>query len=1296
MLDKKRWRFLLLTSLFLILFLPSVYALFESFLYYLTPDVFDIVQIYNDNRNTTHFLLFFFIISAAFRVFVSLWWGKEHENNLGYFYLAFGALGGLSIAYLFAQYGYTIENFGWFFLFGIMVLMFLAIFSWFKGNGENKGAFPWGLLIFLLILAFLFLPVMFPSISGLLSANELFNKLWPYLVLAGLVWLLISLVKSSFGGSGGSGGLGGSHGSSGGAPGFWSSMWERFKRRVAPGPYSAPGPKDRKIKDVTIKKIPDKLRYNLGERVVFKAEFSRKGYFGGSNIFEYEWFLGNVPIGSGPNMDRIDFTLTNAHFTQPDEEKEILVRVTDVANPTNFGIGRTKIRVISQPGEIIIKTNGNVVDSFNAIIGQDIELEYSISGIMPKSEISWAIIDGIHPPKISKKEFAKLTGLRRASRFGSLDQKVVKFKAGDNYLGKATMKPNKTYTIIAYAITSNIAPRFDALGNLIMGRVMFDVKDNPNQAGNGGQGSNTPGGGSNNNAGGNRSNRPSMVVYENDITSTPLISSSTDFKLNIYLGGLYHFVIENVDTSIYEVHFEKLRGFAKSEQLQLIPNVEGVNVTFDSAGNKVLRANILTKRTWKNPIIKTIGYIDAILIVGIRPQGQGGSNTPGGGQSNQTGNQQNNQNPNQGNNNPPTGDNIFIAVRMQNGNNNELYYNSDGEYNNVPINEIVYFIPKVAGKIKKPGHEIEVLAIKHSSDIFKYSKTSKDRVSVLRVIHPQQKKITFIFKKNGAFVKRIIITINTDQQPNPTSKTPTIIPTGAGASWAGSSSSSTNSSNNYNQRNSTPGIRVRISAPSNPLDLVYPQKGTINLESVVVNDLGRIVKEIRWVLIKASDLNPQQINELKNNNINLNNISSYKPKTIGIGQRTPLNLVSFIVGSYFIVPLPTREENGRVLICGTPDILILNLGNGPPMFNNQSTSNSQTSNNTQNFYDNFLVKITPRGQPNVTLYAAQKANSYNNVMNARLGDQLDIYPILPNGEKLEYCKILIESNLDGELVYPVENNGILKGELEINNPGTRIIKCEIRTKGFLGLLSKEIKTIFIDIEASSDVNPLDYTTAMQRSSDYINSLNKRELSATHKLYENPPQLQAGWNVKPQRNASTHVLPRQLNAVNPRNVPLRDRVQNKSDEENMIPSSGRTFTLGNDKLMFGLFDSNNLVTPLIESDKNYEYIYGEMNKNYLFKIVDENLDLNNYKLDFEIAGLDNNENFYESTDENNNFYAVLEARSPGKRLIACNIVDRFTGKVVKTLSITLIINPNYTGTQTRNKFSKIMSRKDKRR
>ena len=104
----------------------------------------------------------------------------------------------------------------------------------------------------------------------------------------------------------------------------------------------------------------------------------------------------------------------------------------------------------------------------------------------------------------------------------------------------------------------------------------------------------------------------------------------------------------------------------------------------------------------------------------------------------------------------------------------------------------------------------------------------------------------------------------------------------------------------------------------------------------------------------------------------------------------------------------------------------------------------------------------------------------------------------------------------------------------------------------------------------------------------------------------------------------------------------------------------------------------------------------MNKNYLFKIVDENLDLNNYKLDFEIAGLDNNENFYESTDENNNFYAVLEARSPGKRLIACNIVDRFTGKVVKTLSITLIINPNYTGTQTRNKFSKIMSRKDKRR
>ena len=200
MLDKKRWRFLLLTSLFLILFLPSVYALFESFLYYLTPDVFDIVQIYNDNRNTTHFLLFFFIISAAFRVFVSLWWGKEHENNLGYFYLAFGALGGLSIAYLFAQYGYTIENFGWFFLFGIMVLMFLAIFSWFKGNGENKGAFPWGLFIFLLILAFLFLPVMFPSISGLLSANELFNKLWPYLVLAGLVWLLISLVKSSFGG----------------------------------------------------------------------------------------------------------------------------------------------------------------------------------------------------------------------------------------------------------------------------------------------------------------------------------------------------------------------------------------------------------------------------------------------------------------------------------------------------------------------------------------------------------------------------------------------------------------------------------------------------------------------------------------------------------------------------------------------------------------------------------------------------------------------------------------------------------------------------------------------------------------------------------------------------------------------------------------------------------------------------------------------------------------------------------------------------------------------------------------
>ena len=1296
MLEKKRWRFLLLTSLFLILFIPSVYAFLES-LYYLSPDAFDVVQIYNNNRNTTHFLLFFFIISAAFRVFVSLWWGKDHEKNLGYFYVAFGALGGLSIAYLFAQYGYTIENFGWFFLFGIIVLMFLAIFSWFKGNGENKGAFPWGLLIFLLILAFLFLPVMFPSLNGILSANELFNRLWPLLLLAGIVWLLIWLLKSSFGGSSGGSGGGGSSGS--GTPGFWSSMWERAKRAAAPGPAVPKGPKDRKITSVTIKKIPDKPRYNLGERVLLKADFSRKGFTGGSTIFEYEWFLGNTPIGSGPNMDKLDFQITSTHFTLPDEEKEFLVKITDTQNTANIGIGREKIRVISQPAEIIITTNRNVVPNISVTIGQDITLEYAVTGVMPKSNIGWAIIEGVQPAKISKKEFVKLTGLKRVTRFAPLDQKIVSFKAGDNYLGKATMKPNKVYTIIAYSLSTKVIPRFDALGNLIMGRVIFDVKPGSGSSGSSG----SPGGssgGSTNSAGGSGSssssggngnqNQFSMALHQGTLTSAPLIVSSKKeftYPNPLHTGNVYLFNILNFDKTLHEVVFDLMGTFSSNELFETPKDASFGFAELLSPGTKKVKAIIRTKRNIMklNFRQKILGEITATLNV-INPpaggqgnQGNNGNNpNPPGGSGNQGNNQgQGNQGNNNQNQQPPQTTEPALVVMETDTKKIIALLDKDNTTLVIlrPNRDYTFFIQNVA-KIKKPLFEYLVYPINE----FKFLKGKNGSYLIANFATIGKKKVDVNIYSKKTFGKNDYIkgikTIFMVEEALPYEK-PTI--------------------------DSTKPRAIIDSVKRTFISTDFPSNGLIKL----VAQLSNVVPESSclWFSIRLSSLPNILHASALSKKLTITEIDKYATEletgyndyTMKLSKFTSSN--TYIIGA---IPI-FQKEDGSTMPIGQYDSVILDLSAGSqnplpaqplpfPKASSASTSRAQSVNvqiikpTTRNLNRPLTISSLQENMnfecqifdPNKEIsdimwgFIPLRNNSngnfrnllYSGNLNSDIYDKLDKYD-LGHGKSIN-IKIANALKPDMYIIFAVaidHDRSISLGYHDmilINIRDDSLSQRENLQQGIRQLNAGTIPRKPLQLgEGSNPDNPIDEPNILQRIGSMLN-LNRRTSASNGTTFRSSNQT----FYNPQGN-----IPRQLNAVN---STLRRRAEQKMN--NNVQSNGRTFTLGNAKFMFGLFDSNNLVTPLTESDNDYEYVYGEMNKNYLFKLVDENLDLNSYKLDFEISGLANNENFYESTDENNNSYAILEARSPGERVIACNILDRFTGKIVKTLLITLRINP----------------------
>ncbi len=419
---KKRAGLIVVLSLFLLLFIPNVFALLESF-YPLLYGPTDLVQLYQQWQSWADFIIFFLIFASAARIGYSRIYGEHGKEPAGAtgLYVGIGLFSSVGLVLLFRQYGWSLLNFGPLILI-VLVLMFMLLMYQLLLKKDAVSLWP--------ALAFLILT--------LLIASALFPNLIPFqfppgilflLILAGLVALLLWLGGLAFGGAGAAGGAGGA---AGGATPVRDALAERAARIIEPGPREPVTPGLFAV--ILIRPAPvSRDGYVLGDSINLTARLTRRGWrpwniFSAApealGRFHFTWHVGGVEVNTDPrnHEQTISYTLPQTLLTQIRQRVIISVLVQDLDTPTTRATANLDIYVNAPTPLLRIVQPVDTVTGVRTLtvpLGAVLPFEYAFDArrsALALADARWLYLAG-NVPVLNRATLGRATAIREGNNF---------------------------------------------------------------------------------------------------------------------------------------------------------------------------------------------------------------------------------------------------------------------------------------------------------------------------------------------------------------------------------------------------------------------------------------------------------------------------------------------------------------------------------------------------------------------------------------------------------------------------------------------------------------------------------------------------------------------------------------------------------------------------------------------------------------------------------------------------------------------------------------------------------------
>ena len=621
---EKRVKFLLLLVTLFILSLPIVFADIFSYGY---GAFTSLTGYYQQYQGWFDFFTFFLIISSAVRLgFARLYSeGKEEPTGAAGIYLGFGIAGGLGMALLMANKGWTLMTIAPFVIFGMLFITIVAFYL----IVAKKDKLSWGPAILFILLTLIFMGMLFPEEARALLDTPFLGFLFTLLIGLGIIALLFTLIglmgskvfnSLTDSGRGGSGNQGGT------------------------GPNSThAADRQESLSRVKILITPDNRDYEPGTQLTLIADIKRSRFrFGGRRQGNYhcEWFANRQPLQG--NTESITHTIPLN--TRPENYRiEVIVRDVDTnalgrADRTIRIVNLTNLRLAIQ----------NPVASGNILTiaendPRDLTFTYQFNGTQPTSltTFAWILLPGGRRP-VTEAEIAGHSALLGTTNNLTLPfaQHHLILQPGEHTI--AIVALNQLHPVRMWINPVNNAPLFDTIY----------INVTPNQGGT------------------NQRNNPEFFLNVLDRNRTVISRSQADFSMRSNLNESFYLVPEINNGNLADYNINMVSNTSRNEFRYMrnatIPS--GILRTLTS-GMKTITCTFERNGTIENTIELTVN-------VGAAGTNQQNQEIPTLNVHRSIGNRRNpipdlttNQNPN--NINATIGEILYFEPTIQNGNLND-------------------------------------------------------------------------------------------------------------------------------------------------------------------------------------------------------------------------------------------------------------------------------------------------------------------------------------------------------------------------------------------------------------------------------------------------------------------------------------------------------------------------------------------------------------------------------------------------------------------------------------------------
>lgn len=410
MFDKKRARFILVTTISLLLVIPGVFA-FGGYLYALGNPA-DLVSIYQNWQAWIDFAVFFLIFASVARIGYARIYGDKGEEPGGAqgLYIGVGLFAALALVLLERRMGWSLLNFGKIVL-PILILIFLALIYQFLTKSDKLAVGP---ALLFLVLAFILTAILFPQFLQYLPISpNLIGTILFLLVLAGLLfflWWLIGLGSGARGGGGG--GNGGQRGPGMRLGDSIGNVLDPLSRRI--GNAIDPGERGPKVQNIFVSiNIEPRGTRRPGETITLTAQI-RRGRVSLSRAqgrFHCTWYVGGIELNNQNNTTEtheIDRNILGGRYGEQEIPVRVVVQDLDNTSLNNSADDYFVVRV--DPTRLVIRQPVNTQQgqrNLRSDMGDSLRFEYRMIGANPEDfdHCGWVYLQGnVNNPSLTQIE----------------------------------------------------------------------------------------------------------------------------------------------------------------------------------------------------------------------------------------------------------------------------------------------------------------------------------------------------------------------------------------------------------------------------------------------------------------------------------------------------------------------------------------------------------------------------------------------------------------------------------------------------------------------------------------------------------------------------------------------------------------------------------------------------------------------------------------------------------------------------------------------------------------------------